>query len=219
MRPHAKTLSIFQTRPELIDQFVEKCQKEAVEVVKVDAFWIDKYEVTNAQYAAFVRATGHFVPPSWSDGRPPPGKEDHPVTHVRYADAADYAAWAGKQLPTIAQWTRAFRGDDDRMYPWGDQWSADRANVVENKLFPSGTSPVQASPLDVSPFGVFNLAGNVSEILRERTVQNGVTTAITKGANSEATGAIYATAPFRVFLIGEACLDRLTGFRCVIEER
>lgn len=218
LRNHAATLRLFRNRPDLIDQFVQLCRDEPNEVVSVSSFWIDQYEVTNAQYAEFVRATRHSPPRHWTSGQPPAGKEDHPVTHVRYADAAAYASWAGKQLPTIAQWTRAFRGDDDRMYPWGDSWFNDRANVVENVAFPRGTSSVQSTPRDVSPFGVFNLAGHVSEILRNRTTRNGIPTTITKGAHSEANGPIYAAAPFRFLLVGDDITAPLVGFRCVREE-
>ena len=218
LRSHAMTLDAIKDSPELIRQFVEKCMKEPFETVHVKGFWIDKYEVTNAEYAKFVKAAKHPPPAHWREDQPPAGKDDHPVTRVRYSDAAAYAAWAGKQLPTIGQWMRAFRGGDDWMYPWGDEWKPRLANVGENASFPLGTSSVLASPLDETQFGVRNMVGNVSEIIRERTLKEGLITAIRKGAHSESDGAIYGTAPFRFFLIGENITHPLTGFRCVIEE-
>ena len=146
LRSHARSLVSIRDNPRLIDQFVKACQEEKVQVVHVGGFWIDKYEVTNAEYGKFVQATNHAPPGNWAGGKPRLGTDDHPVTQVTYEDAAAYAAWAGKQLPTIAEWTRAFRGDDDRMYPWGDEWDAHRANVGQNTAFATGTSPVNVLP-------------------------------------------------------------------------
>jgi len=218
LHAHAMTLDLIKGSQRLIQQFVAACTEEPPETVHVQGFWIDKYEVTNAEYADFIKATGRALPPRWQESRPPAEKDDHPVTNVRYSDAAAYAAWVGKQLPTIAQWTRAFRGGDDRMYPWGNEWKPERANVAENTSFPLDTSSVQASPLDETQFGVRNMVGNVSEIVRERTLKDSQITTITKGGESEANGAIYGAAPFRFFLIGENTTHTLTGFRCVIEE-
>lgn len=99
------------------------------------SFLIDRYEVTNAQYEQFVKATGRAVPtnsnPSvnlWIDGRPFPGSETHPVVNVGWHDAAAYCAWAGKRLPTEAEWEKAARGTDARLYPWGNEWSVKKAN-------------------------------------------------------------------------------------------
>lgn len=219
LRAHARSLDEVLDEPRLVEQFVACCLAERRETLDVGAFWIDPYEVTNGQYLKFVQATRRAAPAPWSGTTPKPGTDDHPVTEVTYDDAAAYADWAGKQLPTIAQWTRAFRGGDRRMYPWGDAWSSVRANVSENKAFATGTSPVSASPNDISPFGVFNLVGAVDEIMRERTHRDGQITTITKGAHSEALGAIYGAAPFQFFLLGEGKSGRLTGFRCVVEDR
>ena len=103
--------------------------------VALRAFLIDRYEVTNARYERFVKATGHAVPtnpnPSvtlWIDGQPIPGSDAHPVVNVSWHDAVAYCAWVGKRLPTEAEWEKAARGTDARLYPWGDEWSVHKAN-------------------------------------------------------------------------------------------
>jgi formylglycine-generating enzyme required for sulfatase activity/tRNA A-37 threonylcarbamoyl transferase component Bud32 len=94
--------------------------------VEVPAFFIDKYEVTNAQYGEFVRATGHVMPEHWrrNGNQIPPGRENHPVTCLRWWDAEAYARWCGKRLPTEAEWEKAAAWDAakslHRKYPWGD---------------------------------------------------------------------------------------------------
>lgn len=217
LRSHGLSLETIKMSPDLIEQFVVQCRKENEEVIQVDGFWIDQYEVTNAEYAKFVASTGHPPPPHWNGARPPEEMKTHPVTHVTYHDAVAYAAWAGKMLPTIAQWTRAYRGDDDRMYPWGSEWRSDLANVSQNTAFPKGTSSITSSPSDVTRHGVFNMVGNVSEILRNRKEIDGQQITVTKGADAECLGDIYGAAPFQTYLVGEGMIHRLTGFRCVIE--
>lgn len=103
--------------------------------VLLQTFHIDRYEVTNAQYEQFVKATGHAVPtnpnPSvtlWIDGRPFPGSDAHPVVNVSWHDAVAYCAWEGKRLPSEAEWEKAARGTDARIYPWGNEWSVQKAN-------------------------------------------------------------------------------------------
>lgn len=128
--------------------------------VSVKAFYIDPYEVTNEQYQKFILATNHRLPRHWINGRIPAGEEKYPVYNVSWQDALDYAAWAGKRLPTEEEWEYAARGDDRRLYPWGNAFQSDRANTIESKakkLEPSTGS------LDKSPFTVMNMAGNVSE--------------------------------------------------------
>lgn len=103
--------------------------------VYVSAFWIDRHETTNADYERFVRATGHRIPANpdpavslWDNGAPLPGSHDHPVVNVSWDDAWAYCRWAGKRLPTEAEWEKAARGTDSRRYPWGNQWDITLAN-------------------------------------------------------------------------------------------
>ena len=101
-------------------------------IVDVEAFFIDKYEVTNAEYAEFVKATKHPAPSYWAGGKIPEGKENHPVVYVNWEDATAYAEWCGKRLPTEAEWEKAAGWDmkkrRHREYPWGDEYDPRRAN-------------------------------------------------------------------------------------------
>src|SRR5207253_1162661 len=116
------------------------------------AFWIDAFEVTNEQYQRFLLALGHSPPEHWKGTQIPEGKARHPVVGIRHEDAEAYATWAGKKLPTRAQWMRAFRGDTEQLFPWGNEFERDRTNVAENAAFRT-TTPIDATPRDVSPLG------------------------------------------------------------------
>ena len=164
--------------------------------VDVPAFFIDAYEVTNEQFARFVAAggysnaalwpdpmmvDGHAVPRSellrrlvdrtnlpgprtWSGGRYPDGKAQHPVDGVSWYEAAAFARWLNKDLPTYPQWWRAAMDTASEGFPWGtDTKNADRrANFNQ-----AGTREVGAFPAGVSPFGCYDMAGNVREWLRD----------------------------------------------------
>jgi len=121
---------------------------------------IDKYPVTNAQYARFVAEAGHRPPLHWEHGRIPPGLELHPVTMVSWFDAAAYARWAGKRLPSEAEWEKAARGPDGRRWPWGDEMDAARLNTYYHI---GSSTEVLHYPTGASYYGVFDMAGNVSE--------------------------------------------------------
>jgi formylglycine-generating enzyme required for sulfatase activity/tRNA A-37 threonylcarbamoyl transferase component Bud32 len=129
--------------------------------VIVSPFFIDKYEVTNAAYAAFVKATGHPAPPDWKNGTYPVGKANYPVGNVSWEDARAYAAWAGKRLPTEAEWEFAARGTEGRRYPWGNEFARWRLNSAEAEV--GHTETVGSFPTGATPEGVFDLAGNVAE--------------------------------------------------------
>jgi len=141
------------------DDWWPKSQPEHKRYVK--GFYIDKYEVTNERYAAFVRATGHAAPPNWSGGRIPPGKADYPVTFVSWHDADAFCRWDGKHLPREDQWEKAARGTDGRAFPWGDKFSRKKANTPQFGF--GNTMAVGSFPDGVSPYGAYDMAGNVWE--------------------------------------------------------
>jgi formylglycine-generating enzyme required for sulfatase activity len=129
--------------------------------VSVSAFFLDKTEVTNERYAAFLRARGHAPPPNWTDGNYTPGTGDFPVANVTWLDARAYAEWAGKRLPTEAEWEYAARGTDGRTFPWGTEPRPEAAHTKETGI--KKPQPVGSMPAGVSPFGAFDMIGNVWE--------------------------------------------------------
>jgi formylglycine-generating enzyme required for sulfatase activity len=157
--------------------------------VYLDAFEIDRYEVTNAQYRRFAEATGQSPPPYWQNGLYPLGQEDRPVVGVSWSEADAYCRWAGKRLPTEAEWEKACRGTDGRIYPWGNRWDLGRLNVdltrhlvagAGNEVLPwqdawsllqsspasrirPSLQPIGSYPEGASPLGVFDASGNASE--------------------------------------------------------
>ena len=125
--------------------------------VKLDAYSIDVYEVTNRDYARFVRMKGHPPPRHWMNGEIPKGEEPFPVFNVDWEDASAYCEWAGKRLPTEAEWERAARGGLQGMdYPWGDKADAKKARYNSAEPGPVGAFPSNG-------FGLYDLAGGVSE--------------------------------------------------------
>ena len=129
-------------------------------------YCIAKTPVTNAQYAAFVQATAHNLPVHWTRGKPAEGTEDHPVVYVSWLDAVAYCSWLSQVtdkmygLPSEAEWEKAARGTDGRVYPWGDEPpDEERCNFGDNV---KGTTPVgHYSPHGDSPYGCSDMAGNV----------------------------------------------------------
>jgi len=128
--------------------------------VYLDAYWIDETEVTNAQYLSCIQDGGcrgaepsHYINDT--------SKNDHPVVYITWQDAADFCEWAGKSLPTEAQWEKAARGTDGNLYPWGNDPPNPRlANYNQNI---NSSTPVGSYPLGASPYGALDMAGNVSE--------------------------------------------------------
>ena len=122
------------------------------------AFFIDKTEVTNAQYREYCVATGVPFPPHWKDGEIPEGEDNFPIHHVNWFEASGYARWANKRLPTEAEWEKAARGTDGRRFPWGNNW--DGGKVVNGG---DGPQAVGQHPDGASPYGALDMAGNVNE--------------------------------------------------------
>jgi serine/threonine protein kinase/formylglycine-generating enzyme required for sulfatase activity len=131
----------------------------------VGAFWMDKTEVTNAEYENFVRENKYPPPSYWSDGKPPADQEQWPVTGVSLDDVNAFAAWRSKRdgfkyrLPEEKEWEYAARnGSANMIYPWGNEWLDDRANIHTNSMKPVGSYPRGASRQ-----GVLDLIGNAWE--------------------------------------------------------
>lgn len=134
--------------------------------VTLDAYWMDQLEVTNAMYQLCIRAGGCTLPQNLGTARKSdyfnnPEFKDYPVVYVTWGQAKAYCEWAGRRLPTEAEWERAARGDDMRTFPWGED-KADHRFANFNMLA-TDTSRVGSYPLGASPFGVLDMAGNVAE--------------------------------------------------------
>jgi formylglycine-generating enzyme required for sulfatase activity len=134
--------------------------------VTIAAFWMDQLEVTNAMYALCVGAGGCTPPQNFKSQRRPeyfsdPEFNDYPVVYVTWGQAKAYCEWAGRRLPTEAEWERAGRGDDFRTFPWGE----DKASglLANFNMLVGDTSRVGTYPAGASPFGVLDMAGNVAE--------------------------------------------------------
>jgi formylglycine-generating enzyme required for sulfatase activity len=124
-------------------------------------FYVDVYPTTNADYARFLESTGRRPPIHWLDGRCPPNKQDHPVVNVSHLDAEAYARWAAKALPSREQWEKAARGASGQIFPWGNTAAPGRCNSREARF--GATTPVSWYDEGVSPYGVFDMCGNVWE--------------------------------------------------------
>lgn len=168
------------------------------------AFFIDFHEVTNAEFKKFKRS--HYFPPASSN---------RPATNLSWSDAAAYARWVGKRLPTEREWEKAARGEDGRRYPWGEKSDPSKLNSSSNRLF--RTVPVMSYPDGVSPYGAYDMAGNVwewtsTECESEDCPEGGY---LVKGGSWDVAASVCRTS-------NKLCIEAGTfrpdvGFRCVTD--
>lgn len=137
-------------------------------LVEIDTFLIDKYPVTNEQYNNFLIQTGYRPSDTtrylrnWDSGMMKQGQENYPVVYLSYEDMQAYARWAQKRLPTEAEWQLAAQGTDKRKWPWGDEFHGTYCNNAFGR-----PTPVDAFSKGVSPYGVFDMVGNVWQMMND----------------------------------------------------
>ncbi|MFC2028635.1 SUMF1/EgtB/PvdO family nonheme iron enzyme, partial [Chloroflexota bacterium] len=239
-----------------------------VHIVYLDAFWIDQTEVTRRMFALFVDDTGYISEAEkrgWSYTYPPGSNSerketnnmtwrnsvgttssdvDEPVIHVTWNDAQEYCSWAGKRLPTEAEWEKAARGVDSLQFPWGNSFNCHSGNfdsetVVDDSLIQGGSNcdpfpylaPVGSFPSGSSYYGVMDMAGNVWEFVADWYSQDYYSISpknnpsgpisgkyrVLRGAswNSDILKGIRST--WRDYALQEYSIDNV-GFRCVMDD-
>ncbi|MGC2447826.1 MAG: SUMF1/EgtB/PvdO family nonheme iron enzyme, partial [Candidatus Sulfotelmatobacter sp.] len=195
----------------------------------VNAFWIDKYPVSNAQFKKFMDAT-HYHPQDdlnflrdWKNGTYPAGWENKPVTWVSVEDSQAYASWAGKRLPHEWEWQYAAQGTDGRKYPWGNSWDADKVPAPDKGRTMRGLDAVDAHPQGASPFGVMDLVGNVWQWTDEFQDEHTRAEIVRGGSYYQPQGSVwyfpqaYELNQHGKLLMMSPSMDRsgALGFRCV----
>ncbi len=138
------------------DAFVPSADAEPQHSVYLDGFWMYKNDVTVEEYAKFCEVTGHKMPRDYVS------RKLAPITEITWYDAQAYANWAGVTLPTEAQWEKAARGIDGRIFPWGNEWDWNKCRC-SHLNWTDGPSDIGSYPVGVSPYGVMDMAGNVAQ--------------------------------------------------------
>jgi Sulfatase-modifying factor enzyme 1/Double zinc ribbon len=185
--------------------------------VIVGPFFIDRTEVTNEEYQKFINATGYPAPSYWRGRGFKAGEAKLPVVNVSWLDASAYAKWAGKRLPTEAEWEFAARGPQQYIYPWGDEWKTGHANA--NRGSKGRVAAVGTYSQGASPFGALDMCGNVWELTSGNLFDYAdITKVILPGMVIR--GGAYdvprerATTTYRGVVPPDRGFDK-TGFRCV----
>ncbi|MGC2212482.1 MAG: SUMF1/EgtB/PvdO family nonheme iron enzyme [Silvibacterium sp.] len=200
-------------------------------MLQIHSFWMDKYPVTNAGFKKFMDAT-HYNPADptnflkdWKDGTYPAGWQDKPVTWVSMEDARAYAAWAGKRLPHEWEWQYAAQGNDERLYPWGNNWDPTAVPVPDKERTMLGPDDVSAHPNGGSSFGIFDMVGNVWQWTDEFDDEHTRAAILRGGSYYQPQGSIwyfpqaYRNDEHGKFLLMAPSEDRsgTVGFRCVMD--
>jgi len=196
--------------------------------VNLRDYYIDKYPVTNADYKRYMDATCAIAPRHWRGMNIPAGLENHSVHRISWFEAVMYAEWAGKRLPTEAEWEKAARGTDGRRWPWGNEFNEDNCLVWDRGEF-LDTLPVDSHPGGASPYGVMEMVGNVEEWTSDwydaypggtyKGKAFGKKFKVLRGGNSFFTQN-HARCAYRCFTRPEdSGIDNVVGcgFRCVVE--
>ena len=144
-----------------------------VRQVYLDAFYIDRHQMSVGKYGTFLEATSHEAPEDW-DVMNKPAHQKRPVINVHWADADAYCKWAGKRLPTEAEWEKAARGTDGRIYPWGNELPTDFHANMKKEIWNNHMvlTPVGMFEGGKSPYGIYDMAGNVWEWVSDWYDQN-----------------------------------------------
>ena len=199
--------------------------------LQMPTFFIDRTPVTNAQFRAFLDASGwrprdpHNFLRHWRDGAPPAGWDNKPVTWVSIEDARAYAAWAGKRLPREWEWQYAAQGHDGRRYPWGNDWDETMVPTANRGRTLIAPDDVDAHPAAASPFGLLDLVGNVWHWTDEYVDEHTRAAILRGGSNYQPqTSHWYFPQAYRLdqhgkYLLMAPCKDRSgsVGFRCVVD--
>ena len=206
--------------------FPDFADEQPVHPVTLDAFWLDRTEVTWGQYAACV-AGGDCDRPAADCTSP---GDEYPVACVTWQQARDFCAWAGGRLPTEAEWEYAARGPAGRVYPWGDEWDMALANVASPRDPYNGPAPVGSFPAGESWIGALDMAGNVWEwvadwygsypegaVVNPAGTTGGSARVLRGGSWANETGRTARSA-HRVGYAPDTTLD-VIGFRCANPDR
>ena len=197
----------------------------------IDAFYMDKYPVTNQEYKVFLDAT-HYHPSDdlnflkdWHDGIYPAGWDNKPVTWVSLEDARAYAAWAGKRLPHEWEWQYVAQGPERRKFPWGNEWKPDAVPLPDHGRAMRPPDNVDAHPNGVSFHGVMDMAGNVWQWTDEYVDDHTRGAIVRGGSYYQPQGSMwyfpqaYPNNQHGKLLLMAPSMDRAgtLGFRCVVD--